>query len=30
MVDNHDIMSGLMTVVQYEGFGLPSMMEMQG
>jgi FtsP/CotA-like multicopper oxidase with cupredoxin domain len=30
MVDNHDIMSGLMTVVQYDGFGLPSMMEMQG
>jgi FtsP/CotA-like multicopper oxidase with cupredoxin domain len=30
MVDNHDVMSGLMTVVQYEGFGLPSMMTMQG
>jgi manganese oxidase len=29
MVDNHDLMSGLMTVVQYEGFGLPAMM-MQG
>jgi FtsP/CotA-like multicopper oxidase with cupredoxin domain len=30
MVDNHDVMSGLMTVVQYEGFGLPAMMSMQG
>ena len=29
MVDNHDVMSGLMTVVQYEGFGLPAMMMMQ-
>ena len=29
MVDNHDLMSGLMTVVRYEGFGLPAMM-MQG
>ena len=27
MVDNHDMMSGLMTVVRYEGFGLPSMMQ---
>ncbi|HEY5095388.1 MAG TPA: multicopper oxidase family protein [Candidatus Eremiobacteraceae bacterium] len=27
MVDNHDVMSGLMTVVQYEGFGLPAMMQ---
>jgi FtsP/CotA-like multicopper oxidase with cupredoxin domain len=27
MVDNHDMMSGLMTVVQYEGFGLPAMMQ---
>jgi FtsP/CotA-like multicopper oxidase with cupredoxin domain len=26
MVDNNDLMSGLMTVVQYEGFGLPAMM----
>lgn len=26
MVDNRDVMSGLMTVVQYEGFGLPAMM----
>jgi len=26
MVDNHDLMSGLMTVVQYDGFGLPAMM----
>jgi FtsP/CotA-like multicopper oxidase with cupredoxin domain len=26
MVDNHDMMSGLMTVVRYEGFGLPAMM----
>jgi FtsP/CotA-like multicopper oxidase with cupredoxin domain len=30
MVDNHDVMSGLMTVVQYEGFGLPAMMTMKG
>ena len=27
MVDNHDLMSGLMTVVQYDGFGLPAMMQ---
>jgi FtsP/CotA-like multicopper oxidase with cupredoxin domain len=27
MVDNHDMMSGLMTVVRYEGFGLPAMMQ---
>jgi FtsP/CotA-like multicopper oxidase with cupredoxin domain len=27
MVDNHDMMSGLMTVVRYEGFGLPTMMQ---
>jgi FtsP/CotA-like multicopper oxidase with cupredoxin domain len=26
MVDNHDMMSGLMTVVRYDGFGLPAMM----
>ncbi len=28
MVDNHDLMSGIVTVVQYEGFRLPAMMEM--
>ena len=27
MVDNHDMMSGLMTVVRYDGFGLPAMMQ---
>jgi len=27
MVDNRDQMSGLMTVVRYEGFGLPAMMQ---
>jgi FtsP/CotA-like multicopper oxidase with cupredoxin domain len=26
MMDNHDVMTGLVTVVQYEGFGLPTMM----
>lgn len=26
MVDNHDQMSGLVTVIQYEGFSLPTMM----
>ena len=26
MVDNHDLMSGLMTVVQYDGYPLPAMM----
>jgi FtsP/CotA-like multicopper oxidase with cupredoxin domain len=26
MVDNHDLMSGLVTVVQYEGYSLPTMM----
>jgi len=28
MVDNNDLMSGLMTVVRYEGYELPSMMKM--
>jgi FtsP/CotA-like multicopper oxidase with cupredoxin domain len=28
MVDNHDLMSGIVTVVQYEGYRLPAMMEM--
>jgi FtsP/CotA-like multicopper oxidase with cupredoxin domain len=27
MVDNRDMMSGLMTVVRYDGFGLPEMMQ---
>lgn len=27
MVDNHDMMSGLMTVVRYSGFSLPDMMK---
>jgi len=26
MVDNHDLMSGLMTVIRYDGYDLPSMM----
>jgi FtsP/CotA-like multicopper oxidase with cupredoxin domain len=27
MDDNRDLMSGLVTVVQYEGYGLPTMMQ---
>ena len=27
MVDNHDLMSGLMTVIVYDGYTLPSMMQ---
>jgi FtsP/CotA-like multicopper oxidase with cupredoxin domain len=30
MVDNHDMMSGLMTVVRYAGFDLPKAMQAQG
>jgi manganese oxidase len=30
MVDNHDQMSGLVTVIQYEGFSLPTMMTATG
>lgn len=30
MIDNHDRMAGLMTVVRYEGFGLPAMMTTRG
>jgi len=26
MIDNHDMMTGLMTVIRYEGYSLPSMM----
>jgi len=28
MVDNHDLMSGIVAVVQYEGYGLPTTMRM--
>jgi FtsP/CotA-like multicopper oxidase with cupredoxin domain len=27
MVDNHDLMSGLMTVIVYDGYTLPTMMQ---
>lgn len=30
MVDNHDVMAGLVAVVQYEGYGLPTMMRSSG
>lgn len=26
MVDNHDVMAGLITIIQYEGYSLPTMM----